>query len=452
VITNNTTSSDSQASAHTSGSSTPSSIRTQIAGVNVADLAREHGTPLYAYDADMIRRRCRDLAAWDTVRFAQKACSNLAVLDLIRREGVVVDAVSTGEIHRALKAGYSAHADRAAAADGLPPVHPIVYTADIFDRASLDAVAKLGIHVNCGSADMIEQLAERVPGANITLRVNPGFGHGHSQKTNTGGEGSKHGIWHEDIPEVLRRAEWAGLSVSGLHMHIGSGTDLAHLAEVASALERVAIEIGRSLTMVSAGGGLPVPYKPGEVHADLGGYFQLWDAMRKRLEERFGHRIRLEIEPGRYLTAESGYVVTEVRAIKRQGSRKYLLVDAGFNTLARPVLYGSYHPMSLCPAKADSAADLVAGAAAEEVAVGGPLCESGDIFTQTDGGFVASRALPPAQVGDLLVIEIAGAYGFVMASNYNSKPLPAEVLIDGDKARLVRARQTPEDLVRGETV
>jgi diaminopimelate decarboxylase len=436
----------------TAGASAQPHIRTQIAGTSVADLAREHGTPLYAYDADMIRRRCRDLAAWDTVRFAQKACSNLAVLDLIRREGVVVDAVSTGEIHRALKAGYSAHADRSTVADGLPPVHQIVYTADIFDRVSLDAVAKLGIHVNCGSADMIEQLAERVPGANITLRVNPGFGHGHSQKTNTGGEGSKHGIWHEEIPEVLRRAEWAGLAVSGLHMHIGSGTDLAHLAEVAEALERVAIEIGRSLTMVSAGGGLPVPYKPGEEHADLGGYFQLWDATRKRLEDRFGHRIRLEIEPGRYLTAESGYVVTEVRAIKRQGSRKYLLVDAGFNTLARPVLYGSYHPMSLCPAATGLASDLLAGSATEEVAVGGPLCESGDIFTQTDGGFVASRPLPPAQVGDLLVIEIAGAYGFVMASNYNSKPLPAEVLIDDGSARLVRARQTPEDLVRGETV
>ncbi|MFM8704487.1 MAG: diaminopimelate decarboxylase [Planctomycetia bacterium] len=430
------------------GTSSTAAIRTQIANANVADLAREHGTPLYAYDADMIRRRCRDLAAWDTVRFAQKACSNLAVLDLIRREGVVVDAVSTGEIHRALQAGYSAHAPQATGADGLPPVHPIVYTADIFDRASLDAVAKLGIHVNCGSADMIEQLAERVPGASITLRVNPGFGHGHSQKTNTGGEGSKHGIWHEEIPEVLRRAEWAGLSVSGLHMHIGSGTDLAHLAEVAGALEGVAIEIGRSLTVVSAGGGLPVPYKPGEVHADLGGYFQLWDATRKKLEDRFGHRIRLEIEPGRYLTAESGYVVTEVRAVKRQGARKYLLVDAGFNTLARPVLYGSYHPMSLCPTASGSAAT----GDAEEVAVGGPLCESGDIFTQTDGGFVASRSLPPAQVGDLLVIEIAGAYGFVMASNYNSKPLPAEVLIDGGQARLVRARQTPEDLVRGETV
>jgi diaminopimelate decarboxylase len=422
-------------------------VRREIAGVPVADLARDHGTPLYVYDAEMIRRRCQDLAAWDTVRFAQKACSNLAILGLVRRAGVMVDAVSTGEIHRALAAGYRPHAAAgAASATDLPPVHPIVYTADIFDRDSLDAVATLGIHVNCGSADMLEQLAERVPGASVTLRVNPGFGHGHSQKTNTGGEGSKHGIWHADIPDVLRRAEWAGLAVTGLHMHIGSGTDLAHLAEVAGALERVALEIGRSLTTISAGGGLPVPYKPEEVHADLGGYFTLWDSTRKKLEQQFGHRIRLEIEPGRYLTAESGYLITEVRAVKQQGGRKYVLVDAGFNTLARPVLYGSYHPMSICPQ------DPAAAATTEDVAIGGPLCESGDIFTQTDGGFVATRSLPAAQVGDLLVIEIAGAYGFVMASNYNSKPLPAEVLVDGGTARLVRARQTPADLIRGETV
>ncbi|MFM9059318.1 MAG: diaminopimelate decarboxylase [Planctomycetaceae bacterium] len=422
-------------------------IRRDIAGAPVADLAAKFGTPLYVYDAETIRRRCRDLAARDTVRFAPKACSNLAVLDLVRREGVLVDAVSTGEIHRALAAGSAAHAPAGSAGPhDLPPAHPIVYTADIFDRDSLDAVVAHGIHVNCGSADMLEQLAARVPGASVTLRVNPGFGHGHSQKTNTGGEGSKHGIWHEEIPEVLRRVEWAGLSVSGLHMHIGSGTDLAHLAEVAGALERVALEIGRSLTTISAGGGLPVPYKPGEVHADLGGYFQLWDATRKKLEATFGHRIRLEIEPGRYLTAESGFVVTEVRAVKKQGGRKYVLVDAGFNTLARPVLYGSYHPMSLCPADARSVPE------AEDVAVGGPLCESGDIFTQADGGFVATRSLPAAQVGDLLVIEIAGAYGFVMASNYNSKPLPAEVLVDGGQPRLVRARQTPTDLTRGETV
>ncbi len=432
-------------------------LRQALAGVSVADLARAHGTPLYVYDAETIRRRCRDLTqprgshAWDTVRFAQKACSNLAVLDLVRREGVVVDAVSTGEIQRALAAGYSPHADRSTAADGLPPVHPIVYTADIFDRDALDEVARLSIHVNCGSADMLEQLAARVPGAEVTLRVNPGFGHGHSQKTNTGGEGSKHGIWHADIADVMRRAEWAGIAVTGLHMHIGSGADLAHLAEVAGTLETVAREIGRSLTTISAGGGLPVPYRPGEVHADLGGYVELWNATRKRLEEAFGHRLRLEIEPGRYLTAESGFLVTEVRAVKNQGARKYLLVDAGFNTLARPVMYGAYHPMSLCPADAGPTSPAGSGLR-EEVAVGGPLCESGDIFTQTDGGFVTTRDLPVASVGDLLVIEIAGAYGFVMASNYNSKPLPAEVLVDGGQARLVRARQTPADLFRGETV
>ena len=425
--------------------------------MSVAELARAHGTPLYVYDAETIRRRCRDLTrprgdhAWDTVRFAQKACSNLAILDLVRREGVVVDAVSTGEIQRALAAGYAPHADRAISADGLPPVHPIVYTADIFDRDALDEVARLGIHVNCGSADMLEQLAARVPGAEVTLRVNPGFGHGHSQKTNTGGEGSKHGIWHADIADVMRRAEWAGIAVTGLHMHIGSGTDLVHLAEVAGTLEKVVREIGRSLTTISAGGGLPVPYHPGEVHADLGGYVALWNDTRRRLEEAFGHRLRLEIEPGRYLTAESGFLVTEVRAVKNQGSRKYLLVDAGFNTLARPVMYGAYHPMSLCPADAGPTSPAASGLR-EEVAVGGPLCESGDIFAQTDGGFVATRDLPVAGVGDLLVIEIAGAYGFVMASNYNSKPLPAEVLVDDGKARLVRARQTPSDLFRGETV
>ena len=420
-------------------------VRHDFAGLNINDLADRYGTPLYVYDSATIRQRCADLAAWDTVRFAQKACSNLAILDLVRQEGVLVDAVSHGEIARAIAAGYSTTAAPSTNPDDLPSAAPIVYTADIFDRESLEDVVRHGIHVNCGSADMLDQLAERAPGAHVTLRINPGFGHGHSQKTNTGGEGSKHGIWHDDISEVLRRAEWAGLAVSGLHMHIGSGTDLKHLATVADALEKTAREIGRSLTTISAGGGLPVPYRADEARPDLSGYFTLWDATRKRLEDTFGHRIRLEIEPGRYLTAESGALITEVRAIKRQGSKKYLLVDAGFHTLARPVLYGSYHPMSLAPV-----AQPLTGS--EAVAIGGPLCESGDIFTQEEGGFVSTRELPPARVGDRVVIEMAGAYGFVMASNYNSKPFPAEVLIDGGQPRLVRARQTAEDLLRGESV
>jgi diaminopimelate decarboxylase len=371
------------------------------------------------------------------VRYAQKACSNLAVLDLVRRKGVLVDAVSGGEILRALAAGFPATGD--------PP--PIVYTADIFDAEALDLVLKHGLHVNCGSPDMIDQLGRVAPGREITLRLNPGFGHGHSQKTNTGGEQSKHGIWHTHLDECLRAADHHGLGVTGLHMHIGSGTDLEHLAQVCGALEKAALEVGRTLTSISAGGGLPIPYREGESYVDLAAYFKLWDATRKRLEDALGHKLRLEIEPGRYLVAESGYLVTQIRAIKRMGANTFYLVDAGFNNLARPILYGSYHPMSLVPCGEGGPTRPL-----HEVIVGGPLCESGDIFTQEAGGYVRARMLPVAEVGEYLVIECAGAYGFVMGSNYNSKPLAAEVLVADGQPHLVRRRQTFEELVAGETI
>jgi diaminopimelate decarboxylase len=159
--------------------------------------------------------------------------------------------------------------------------------------------------------------------------------------------------------------------------------------------------------------------------------------------------MRLEIEPGRYLVAESGYLLTEIRAIKRMGANTFYLVDAGFNNLARPILYGSYHPMSIVPREggADGRERPL-----REVVVGGQLCESGDIFTQEEGGSVVPRALPAAEVGEHLVMESAGAYGFVMSSNYNSKPLAAEVLVRNGKAHLIRERQRLEDLVRGEVI
>jgi len=413
-----------------------SPIRTAIAGMPVVEIARKFGTPTYVYGAAKIVERLADLAAFDTVRYAQKACSNLAVIDLIRRHGGLVDTVSAAEIRRALAAGYSP--------EGTPP--PIVYTADIFDAEALDLVVEKNIHVNCGSPDMIDQYGSRAPGRQITLRINPGFGHGHSRKTNTGGDHSKHGIWHDQLHDCLVNADNYGLCVSGLHMHIGSGTDLAHLSQVCAAMEKAAAELGRSLRMISAGGGLPIVYKPGDSFVDLGEYYARWDAARKRLEDRFGRQIRLEIEPGRYLVAESGYLVAEVRAVKKQGGNTFYLLDAGFNNLARPILYGAYHPVAVAPADGGVNRPL------QPVIVGGPLCESGDIFTQEEGGFVAKRDLPAAAVGDLVVIECAGAYGFVMSSNYNSKPLASEVLIQEGRADLVRRRQTFEEMIAGEVI
>jgi diaminopimelate decarboxylase len=410
-------------------------VRSEICGHSVSDLAEKFGTPTYLYDAATIRERIQQLKQFDVIRYAQKANSNIAILDLMRKQGVLVDAVSSGEVHRAISAGFTYQ--------GEPD--PIVYTADIFDREALDLVIDKNIHVNVGSPDMIQQLGERVSGRGITLRINPGFGHGHSAKTNTGGESSKHGIWFEQVEECVELAKKHELSVTGLHMHIGSGTDFEHLSQVCDSMSETAIRVGDSITTISAGGGLPTPYRDTDTGLDVDRYYQLWDQTRKNLESKFGHSISLEIEPGRFLVAESGFLITEIRAIKQMGGNLFYLLDAGFNNLARPILYGAYHPMSVA----------FAGEANEQtqnVIVGGPLCESGDIFTQEEGGFVCSRELPVANVGDHLVIECAGAYGYVMSSNYNSKPMAAEVLLDEGNTHLIRKRQTPEDLVAGEVI
>ncbi len=414
-----------------------STLQSDIAGISVHELARRFGTPTYVYDAAKIVERVADLQAFDVIRFAQKACSNLGIVDLIRRQGALVDSVSAGEIRRALAAGYTA--------GGEPP--RIVYTADIFDHESLDLAVDLGLHVNCGSPEMIDQLGQRAPGSEVTLRVNPGFGHGHSQKTNTGGQQSKHGIWHEDLADCQRRAARHNITITGMHMHIGSGCDMEHLSQVASAMQQAVHEIGPTIRSISAGGGLPTPYRTDDAVIDVAEYFAIWNTAREQMQGELGHAISLEIEPGRYLTAESGWLIAEIRAVKRMGDNTFYLVDAGFNNLARPILYGAYHPMAIAPREAASA-----DRPEQDVVVGGPLCESGDIFTQQEGGIVEARRLPQAEAGDMLVIGSAGAYGSVMGSNYNSKPLAAEVLIRDGQTHLIRRRQTFDDLIRGESI
>lgn len=409
-----------------------STLRREIAGISVADLADRFGTPCYVYDLQTILQRAAELRAFDTIRYAQKACSNIAILDRMRRAGVLVDAVSAGEIGRALKAGYQPS--------------EIVYTADVFDRDALELVIEHDIPVNVGSPEMIDQLGERAPERNITMRINPGFGHGHSQKTNTGGPQSKHGIWYEQIDECLLRADRNSLMVTGIHMHIGSGTDLEHLSQVCGAMESACEKVGRTIQSISAGGGLPVPYREGETYVDIEQYFELWNGTRNRLQDKFGHAVHLEIEPGRYLVAEAGFLVAEICAVKSMGDNFFYLLDAGFCDLARPILYGAYHPISICHREEGSSDRQV------QVVVGGPLCESGDIFTQDEGGYVSQRLLPAARQGDLLVLEVAGAYGFAMASNYNSRFRACEILIENGVPKLIRQRETLNDLLDLESI
>lgn len=398
------------------------------------DLADQHGTPLWVYDAATIRSRIAQLQSFDTVRFAQKACSNIHILRLMREQGVKVDAVSRGEILRALAAGYQA--------GGEPS--DIVFTADLLDADTLATVLEHRVPVNAGSIDMLHQLGMTSPGHPVWLRINPGFGHGHSNKTNTGGEHSKHGIWHTELATALQAVSANKLKLVGLHMHIGSGVDYGHLEQVCGAmvdLVRATHAAGHDLQAISAGGGLSIPYREGEARIDTAHYFGLWDAARKQAEGILGHGLHLELEPGRFLVAEAGVLLGRVRAVKDAGHNHFVLADTGFNELMRPAMYGSWHGMhvqrrgqGVLPATRDSV-------------VAGPLCESGDVFTQGDGGVVLPRPLGDARVGDLLVIHNTGAYGASMSSNYNSRPLAAEVLVDNGQARLIRRRQTVEELL-----
>jgi diaminopimelate decarboxylase len=411
--------------------------------LQLRNLAEQFSTPLWAYDAATIRARIAQLKSFDAIRFAQKACSNIHILQLMKEAGVVVDAVSLGEIERAQRAGLTDTSD---------PVHAdLVFTADLIDHPTLAKVVADRIPLNAGSVDMLHQLGAASNGHPVWLRINPGFGHGHSNKTNTGGEHSKHGIWHTDLPQALAAIKQHQLHLVGLHMHIGSGVDYSHLAQVCGAMVSLVESVhahGHDIQAISAGGGLSIPYKSGDAEVDTEHYFNLWDAARQRAAAIVGHALQLEIEPGRFLVAESGVLLSEVRAVKNMGSNHFVLVDAGFNELMRPTLYGSYHGISIVP----PAGTETLPQGTQPTVVAGPLCESGDVFTQLEGGVVTQRELPQAQIGDLLVFHDTGAYGASMSSTYNSRPLIPEVLIENGQPRLIRRRQTVSELLSLESL
>lgn len=396
-------------------------------------LPAQFGTPVWVYDSEVIIDRIGQLKMFDTVRFAQKACSNIHILRLMREQGVKVDSVSLGEIERALVAGFQPGREKS----------EIVFTADVLDPATLLKVTELDIPVNAGSIDMLQQIGEHKAGHPVWLRINPGFGHGHSQKTNTGGENSKHGIWHQDLPEALAKIQQYNLKLVGIHMHIGSGVDYQHLANVCDSMVELVVSAGVDIEAISAGGGLSTPYREHDEIIDVQHYYSLWDNARQRIAQYLGHSIELEIEPGRYLVAESGVLLAQVRAVKDMGSRHYVLVDSGFNDLMRPAMYGSYHHISVLPADGSS----VGHQPLKETIIAGPLCESGDVFTQLEGGMVETRLLPDVKVGDYLVFHDTGAYGASMSSNYNSRPLLPEVLFVDGKPTLIRRRQTIQELL-----
>ncbi|XBC44234.1 MAG: diaminopimelate decarboxylase [Buchnera aphidicola (Schlechtendalia peitan)] len=400
---------------------------------NILNLINKYRSPIWIYDSNIMLERIENLRKFDVIRFAQKSCSNIHILKFFKKNGVKIDAVSLGEIERGLIAGYNLSNQ------------DIVFTADVIDRYTLNTIKKYQIPVNVGSIDMLQQIGIVSPGHCIWLRINPKFGYGHSKKTNTGGENSKHGIW--DINLAMPFIKKYNLKLIGLHMHIGSGVNDKFLYRVCQEMVKQVLNFNHDIQVISAGGGLTVPYKLCDNVFDISRYFTLWDAARREISNYLNHAIKLEIEPGRFLVAESGILVSEVRSIKQTSSKLFVLVDAGFNDLMRPVMYGSYHYISVLAGDGR----MINEENTIETVIGGPLCESGDVFTQNECGDVEIRMLPRVKIGDYLIFHNTGAYGASMSSNYNSRPLIPEIFFENGNFRLIRKRQTIKQLLELET-
>ncbi len=392
-----------------------------------SDLVREWGSPLYVYEEDLIRAQARRLKAGIPhaayrPRYSVKANTNPHIVAILLEEGLDLEVVSPGEIALAL-------------ALGAPPSR-VHYTSNGMSREELAFALARKVAVTVDSLSNLRLFAELSPsGSGVWVRLNPGEGAGHHDHVVTGGPTTKFGVPVEHAAELKAEAGRLGVRIRGLHMHIGSNfLDPAPFLAMVEVLFSAAMGF-EGLEGLSVGGGFGIAYRPGQKSLDL-------EAFGPELARRFGvfataygRPLTLAVEPGRFLVCESGFLLARVTAVHRGTERTFVITDTGFNHLLRPMLYGAFHNIL----HADAADVPAAG----KVDVCGNICETGDIFQK---GF----ALPAVKEGDVLAITHAGAYGFTMASTYNTRPLPAEVMVRGGKARLVRRRESPEALAAAE--
>lgn len=394
------------------------------------ELTRRYGLPLYVYNERILRERCRELKSFVTypnfsVNYSVKANSNLPLLRIIREEGLVVDAMSLGEIVVEKAAGFTSD--------------QIFYVSNNISAADMQAVIDQGILISADSLTQLELFGCLCPGGRVCARINTGIGDGHDTKVITGGRATKFAIdldKLDDIREIVRKY---GLKLVGLNQHIGS-----HFLSPDRYLEGSAklLEIAKTfpgLELIDFGGGFGIPYHKfdGEARLDLQALGRELDRMMFQFAEDYGKEVLFRVEPGRYVVAESGVLLGGVHAVKTVFEDKYAGTDLGFTVLIRPTLYNAYHDLEIYRENGEDTGKK------EVVHVAGNICESGDLIAK-------ERLLPEILEGDLIGVLDAGAYGYSMASNYNLRLRPAEVLIDLDgHDRLIRSADDYADLLRG---
>lgn len=401
-------------------------------------LAKDYGTPLYLYSESFLHQQARKALSFPapfglTVRYAMKALPTKKILQLFHGWGLQIDASSYPEVLRARKAGI--------------PACDILLTAQEFPpQAQLDQFIRQKGLVTASSLNQLELLASTWPGAELSLRFNPGIGTGQYQRVNVGGSTSGFGIWHEDVPiakDILR--EYGG-TVARIHTHIGSGTE-EELWKGAAELSLKIVEAFPSVRTINLGGGFKVARLPGEKETDMHNTGKAIEDAFIDFYHRTDRRLHLEIEPGTFLTANGGALLATIIDVKATDKYNFIVVDSGMTEVLRPALYGAQHQLAVFPHSG------VSGPRKKYVVVG-HCCESGDLWTPAEKNPEAllPRELPTPEIGNLLMIGGAGAYCSGMnVAGYNSFPSAAEVLIRKEGTpELIRRRQTLEQLMENE--
>lgn len=397
----------------------------QIQGVNVLDIADQFGLPLYVYDADKIIEKINSLrSAFDGVnlkiKYAAKALTNLSILKLMRVQGIDVEVVSVNEARLAMMAGFGPE--------------QIMYTPSGNAWSEIQQALEMGLQLNADSLPLLEQIGQTYGGRYpVALRINPSLVDGGTFKIQTGHENSKFGIPNQYRDRIKALVDQYSIRIDGLHIHTGSDfKDSNTFLKIADVLFEMAADYP-DLSFIDFGSGFKVAYREGDYFTDLPDLGAKVSAAFRSFCDRYGRDIQLCFEPGKLLVSESGHLLVGVNIVKENPSRTFVQVNSGLNHLIRPMMYDAWHTiLNVSNPQGDE----------KHYDVVGYICE-----TDT---FATDRLLPEVRPGDVLSLENAGAYGFSMASNYNLRERPAEVLVYDGQPHLIRQRETFEDMVRGQ--
>lgn len=392
---------------------------------DLLNIAQEYGSPVYVYDAEKITSQYERLnsafakAKSLRIHYAVKALSNLSVLKLFKQLGAGLDTVSLQEVQLGLAAGVDPQ--------------KIIYTPNGVSLAEIEKVAALGVQINIDNLSILEQFGSKHPNIPVCVRINPHVMAGGNANISVGHIDSKFGISIHQIPHLLRIVENTKMTVNGVHMHTGSDIlDIGVFLYATEILFETAAKF-KDLEFIDFGSGFKVPYKDGDVSTDIE---ELGDQLTDRFNEfckAYGRDITLAFEPGKFLVSEAGYFLAKVNVVKQTTSTVFAGIDSGFNHLIRPMLYGSYHGIKNISNE---------NGRNRFYSVVGYICET-DTFAQ-------NRQISEITEGDILAFSNAGAYCYSMASNYNSRYRPAEVLWYNGEAHLIRKRETMDDILHNQ--